>query len=562
MTSQRILVTAGLPYSNGNLHVGHVAGCYLPADIFTRYKRSQGHEVRFICGSDDHGVAIQMAAEKEQTTPFELAKRYNHQQQKDFAGLNINFDMYGSTSQSPHHKTLCSQFFKKIYDKGLFEKKVTPQFYNEDTSSFLPDRYIKGTCGYCSTEHQNGDQCENCGKLLDVTSLKNPYTTTGSGKITVKETTHWFLDLAQFQKNVEEWMDKAQMRETTKNYVKSLIESGLVTRSMTRDLSWGVPVPLSDPEAKDKVLYVWFDAPIGYISNTQEMLELAKEKNPNQPFLDLKDWWGSNDSSIYHFIGEDNTIFHCIIWVAMLSAEGSFHLPTGIIVNNFLNIKFPDSEVEKISKSKGRAVWIKDYLASGSNPDILRYYLTSIAPEKARTIYEEEDLVKKNNTDLANVLGNYVNRVTTFTHKYAESRVPALNEEKLDNFDNDFILSMKNCFKEATQHLEQGSTKMALHTIMDFVRDCNKYIDDKKPWATRQTDIELMNNALYYGLWAVKFIAVALHPFMPNTSQKILSGLNLKSELPWKDALTPLKSGDAIGQLEILFQKIEIDKDK
>ncbi|MBF0206070.1 MAG: methionine--tRNA ligase [Oligoflexia bacterium] len=563
----RYLVTAGLPYSNGRLHVGHIAGCYLPADIWVRYLRLRGEEVRYVCGSDDHGVAIMLTATKEGKTPAEVAHFYNQQHQLDFKGLSIDFDVYGSTSASKFHRTASQHFFLSMLEKGLFEKRTTRQFFDEARKMFLPDRFVKGDCGFCGAVEQNGDQCESCGKLLDVDSLKNVRSTLGSedatvpgtaGVVTVRETVHWFLDLSRFQPQVEDWLQQAQLRDSTRVYVKSLVNNGLVTRSMTRDIEWGIPLPIDDPDAKGKVLYVWFDAPIGYISNTMELMEREQASEKAEGACgEYEQWWKSKDSKIFHFIGEDNTIFHCLIWVAMLSAEGTFSLPSGVIVNQFLNIQFPDKDVEKISKSRGSAVWIGDYLQEGGDPDILRYYLTSIAPEKARTVYKPEDLIQKNNADLANVLGNFINRVLSFNQKYVGAIVPDYDPKKCDVVDHNFVNELKRTFIEATEALDNISPKHALQILMDFARSCNKYIDDKKPWSTRKTDMELTKVTLYHGIRAIYFLTITLSPFMPNKTKLVAQMLDIDlAQCNWNSAIDEFPVGKKLGEPVILFQKI------
>ena len=552
--TKRVLVTAALPYSNGRPHVGHVAGAYLPADIYVRFLRMRGIDTRFVCGSDDHGVAILITADKEGKSPAEVAKYYHDRQLEDFEGLGIKFDVYGSTSQNPYHYKTSQDFFLKLYEQGYFEKEKTYQFYDESREMFLPDRYVKGTCGYCGATEQNGDQCEQCGKMLDVETLKDAYSAISGKPAVVKETVHWFLDLSKFENSVREWIDNAQIREHSKSYVRGLLSTGFVRRSMTRDINWGIPLPLDDPDAKGKVLYVWFDAPIGYISNTKELCN-QKDGSPET----YTDWWKSDDAEIVHFIGEDNTIFHCITWIATLQAEGTFKLPRAVVVNHFLNIQFPgDEEAGKISKSRGTAVWIKDYLAEGNNPDVLRYYLTAIAPEKARTVYKPEDLVQRNNTDLANILGNFVNRIVSFTHKYVGPQIPERIESKVSEIDRAFANDMKESYEKITSLLDEVSFKGALEAIMDFCRRCNKYVDDKAPWTQRKTDLEATAVTLSYCLDAIHFLGVVLKPFLPFTAEKIAKMLNLDSEkLTWEDALKPQKAGSTLNPAIILFTKIE-----
>jgi methionyl-tRNA synthetase len=418
---------------------------------------------------------------------------------------------------------------------------------------FLPDRFVKGTCGYCGTPEQNGDQCENCGKMLDVDTLKNARSVVSGQPAIVKESAHWFLDLSRFEDQVAAWLKTATLRDHTRSYVSGLLSTGLVKRAMTRDLTWGIPVPLDDPDAKGKVLYVWFDAPIGYISNTMELCELRGE-SPER----YSDWWKSDDCDLYHFIGEDNTIFHCVIWIAMLGAEGSFKLPNGVIVNQFLNIQFPGKEEEKISKSRGSAVWIEDYLAAGNNPDVLRYYLTMIAPERARTVYKPEDLAQRNNSELANILGNFVHRLVSFTHKYFGPAIPAFPAEKVTATDTAFLARISETHRELTECLESFNFKAGLETIMDLCREANRYLDEKAPWTTRKTDMETTAVTLAYGLRAVQYLATALAPYLPESAAKIAKTLALSPEtLRWADAVQFLPAGSPLEKPEILFTKIE-----
>jgi methionyl-tRNA synthetase len=552
--SKRLLVTAGLPYSNGRPHVGHIAGCYLPGDIYVRFERMRGRDVRYVCGSDDHGVAIMIAAEKEGKTPAELSAFYNQKQQAAFKGLGIEFDVFGSTSQTPQHAPMSQSFFKAIHDKGYFEKITSQQFYDESKDMFLADRYVQGTCTYCNTPDQHGDQCENCGKLLDVDHLKDARSVLSGAPASVKDTVHWFFDLSRFEKEVSDWVDQADMREGTRSYVKSLVKSGLVKRSITRDISWGIPVPLEDPDAEGKVLYVWFDAPIGYISNTMQMLQDAGGNE-----TDFEKWWKSEESDVVHFIGEDNTIFHCVIWIAMLTAEGTYRLPKGVVVNQFLNIQFPDKEVEKISKSRGSAVWIEDYLEEGGSPDVLRYYLTSIAPEKARTVYAPDDLIQKNNADLANTLGNFVNRILTFTRKRVGETVPEYPEEKVTDLDREFYARREAVHKEVGELLETYQMKAALARVMEFARECNKYIDEKQPWVTRKTDMETTCVTLSHCIYAMQALSVWLAPFLPEASARLARMLGRETPGAWETALDHPRQGDALGEPEILFQKIEAE---
>lgn len=551
---KRLLVTSGLPYSNGRLHVGHIAGAYLPADIYVRYQRLLGRDVRFVCGSDDYGVANILAAQKEGKSPAELADHYNNLQQRDFAGIGISFDIYGSTSQSQYHTKASQDFFLRINEQGYFKKRTTKQFYDPERSCFLPDRFVKGSCGYCNTPDQNGDQCENCGKLLDVESLKDARSVMSGQPAIVKDTTHWFLDLSPFESVVSKWLETATVRKPTRNFVGGLISTGLIERAMTRDLSWGIPVPLSEPDAEGKVLYVWFDAPIGYVSNTMELCA-ARDGDA----MRYTDWWKSEDSEIVHFIGEDNTIFHCMIWIAMLSAEGSFKLPSAVIVNQYLNIQFPGSEAEKISKSRGRAVWIGDYLESGASVDALRYYLTAIAPEKARAVYSPSDLIQRNNSDLADTLGNFVNRVISFSLKHCGTGIPEISQSKVTEVDQEFGSRITTTHREVTNLLNQFSFKQAQDSIIELGRAGNRYIDEKKPWVTRKDDLETTKVTMYQALNAIHAIGVMLSPFLPTTGNRILEAFAPRSsQLKWDQATLSLSPGSQLKDVGILFTKEEL----
>lgn len=556
LKNKNILVTAGLPYSNGNLHVGHLAGAYIPSDIYVRFLRLAKAKVKFVCGSDDHGVPIMLSAEKEGKEPAEIASYYQKRQKEDFANMGISFDIYSATSQNPYHKEFSQHFFKTLADKGFFEKKTSKQFYDPKKEMFLPDRYVKGTCGHCGALHQNSDQCEECGKMLDIDSLKDAYSVISKESAVVKETVHWFLSLDSFENEVSQWLDKATLRNHTRNFIKGLVTGGLVTRAMTRDLSWGIPVPLDDPDAKGKVLYVWFDAPIGYISNTAELL--VRDGKDKESYVE---WWKDENAEIVHFIGEDNTIFHCLIWIAMLSAEGSYKLPKAVPVNQFLNFKFPGKEVEKISKSRGTAVWIREFLEEGNSPDTLRHYLTSIAPEKARTVYSPEDLVSKHNSDLCNTLGNFVNRVLSFTKKHVGDEVPKINESALGEIDQEFLSLLEVTHKKCTTELLEFQFKASLETIFEGIRGANKYIDEKAPWKTRKTDMDATILSLAVAIKAISFFGVVLSPFLPFTADKINQMLGIEKHLiSWDKAIEIHSNCSEIGEVQLLFQKIETVK--
>ncbi len=547
-----MLVTAALPYSNNRPHVGHLGGAYIPADTYVRYLRMTSADVRFICGSDDHGVAIMITAEQEQKTPAEVAHFYREKQAQDFAGMGISFDIYSGTSLCPLHAKESQGFFKSMFDKGYFEKQSSRQFYDEAREAFLPDRYVKGECGYCGAADQNSDQCENCGKMLDVDTLKKPMSTLSKKPAVIRETVHWFLDLSRFKDKVEAWLEKAQLREQTRLYVQSLISTGMVKRAMTRDLSWGIPVPLDDPDARNKVLYVWFDAPIGYVSFSKE---LCVRDGASADAADA--WWKSEDAEIYHFIGEDNTVFHCIIWIAMLSAEGSMRAPDGVIVNHFFNMQLPGGAVEKISKSRGTAVWIGDYLEAGGDPDSLRYYLTSIASERSRSVFKPDDLEHRHNGELADTLGNLVNRITSFSLKHCGTTVPDFDPAKVTDVDRALENSLKATFDGVTSDLEGHSFKAALERVMEFARECNRYVDEKAPWTTRKTDMETTKVTLSYMLRAIHALGVMLLPFIPGAASKIVSAFGREpSAVAWSDAVELSVVGLPLTQPPILFQKL------
>jgi methionyl-tRNA synthetase len=546
-SKRRVIVTSALPYANNRPHVGHVAGAYLPADIYVRYLRLTGAEVDFVSGSDDYGVAIMLTAKKEGKTPAEVAKYYNAEQKKSFDALNINFDIYSATSQNPHHTETSQDFFKKIFDRGFFEKRANKQFFDPNSQTFLPDRFVKGTCGFCSALDQNGDQCENCGNVLDIESLKNPISVLSGETATVADTVEWLLDLSRFKDVVSSWLDKAKIREGTRKFVTGLIDSGLVKRSMTRDISWGIPVPLEDPDAKGKVLYVWFDAPIGYISNS---IELAVRRGQNAEAG--RDLWKSKDVERYHFIGEDNSIFHCVIWIAMLSATDQYQLPDGVIVNNFLNIQFSGQEEQKMSKSRGTAVFIEDYLESGGEPDALRYYLTAVAPEKARTAYKPDDLDQKRNSELADILGNLVNRIVSFTKKHIPDNYPQISA--LTTTDKDFQDEMSNTLKQVSDLLEDFQFKAALEQAMNLARFANGYVDRSAPWKMIKQDRVSAETSLALSLQAIKVLSVVLEPFIPATARKIRTILGFE-DIRWDQALEMPSSSHKLGEPVILFPK-------
>ncbi len=553
---RRVLVTAGLPYSNGRLHVGHLGGAYIPSDIYVRYLRLTGADVRYICGSDDYGVAIMLAADKEGKTPREVADYYRAKQIEDFDGMRISFDHYSGTSSNPFHAKASQDFFLKVYQRGYFEKQSSRQFFDQQKEVFLPDRYVKGTCGFCGAKEQAGDQCESCGKVLDVDSLKDAVSVMSGGPATVRDTVHWFLDLSRFKQEVQGWIAGAELRDQTRAYVSGLLESGLVKRAMTRDISWGIPVPLDDPDAKGKVLYVWFDAPIGYISNTMEMC--AKDVGAAN---EADQWWRDPNTDVIHFIGEDNTVFHCIIWVAMLKAEGTINLPKAVIVNHYVNIQLAGREVEKMSKSRGTALWIGEYLSNGGDPDTLRYYLTATASEKARGVFRSEDLELRHNGELADTLGNLVNRITSFSLKHCGPTVPEYDPLRETDSDRRLLELLHSTLERTTAELEGYSFKSAQEGIMEFARACNRYVDEKAPWSTRKTDMELTKVTLSVCLKAIHGLGVMLLPFIPGASAKILQAFGRSlDEVSWRDAVDFDVRGLPLSQPPILFQKLGAER--
>ena len=572
MANRKFLVTGALPYSNGRLHVGHIAGAYLPADIYVRYLRARGDDVRFICGSDDNGVAALKSAMDEGLSVEALTAKYNRSQQDSFAGLGIRFDIYGGTHQPEFvdlHTRISQQFFLKIHEKGFFTKRSTKQLYDPRAKQFLPDRYVKGTCPFCKSESAYGDQCTDCGRSVDALQLLNPVSTLTGATPEVRETTHWFLRLDRLQKDLADWLRSKQdpercgavWRPTVLNQSLGRIESeGLPERAMTRDLSWGVPVPLDDLDARGKVLYVWFDAPIGYISFTAADCERRGEG-----WQAYERWWKDPDCKIVHFIGEDNIVFHAITFPAMLAAThdggafqgspGEYQLPHNVVANSFLNIKFPGKEEEKMSKSRGTAIWIEDYLRT-FDPDPLRYYLTAVAPEQARAAFDVDDFINRNNTELLNVLGNFVNRTVTFVHKYFEGQTPAAGER--DAADLAQLEACRKAVAGTVERLERFQFKAALGEVMGLARAGNAYFDATAPFKSRKTDMAACGRAVNVCLQTVRTLTTLIGPFLPVSAAKCLAMLQLDgSALRWEETVRELPAGHALGPAEILFKKRE-----
>lgn len=553
---RQYLVTAALPYSNGRLHVGHIAGAYLPADIFVRYHRACGDDVLFICGSDDNGVAITISAAKENATPAEIVAKYHTRQELDFASLGISFDVYGGTHTPGYidrHNELSQAFFNSIYDKGFFSKRTIKQLYDAQAEKFLPDRYVQGTCYFpdCNFEGAYGDQCENCGRSIDPLLLKNSKSVLTGATPEVRETTHWFLKLNDFQEPLRQWLTaKTDWRPTVRNFAVGQVNEGLPERAMTRDLTWGVPVPLEDPDAAGKVLYVWFDAPIGYVSFTSQVLETRGGGRD-----DYAQWWKNPDCKIYHFIGEDNIVFHALIWPAMLMAEGTYQLPEQVVANSFLNIKFPGKDdEEKISKSRGTAVWIEDFLQE-FDPDPLRYYLTAIAPEGARTPYQPDEFLQRNDGELVATLGNFVNRLIPFCHKNFDGKVPVAGTR--DARDNDVLALRRIQADKAAEHLESCRFKAALFEVMELARAGNAYLGEKEPWKQRKTDMAACATTVNVGLQIMRTLAAIMQPFLPFSARRLAAMLNLDDgAFLWESAADELPDGQPLGEAVPLFRKL------
>ena len=562
----RFLVTGALPYSNGRLHVGHIGGAYLPADIYVRYLRACGHDVRFICGSDDNGVAIPITALKEHSTPQEICLRYNRRQQADFEGLGIRFDIYGGTHHPDFvqmHERISQHFFKAIYEAGYFTKKTTKQLYDEQADKFLPDRYVKGTCHHCGHPDAFGDQCEQCGAATDPLLLINPVSMITGSKPVVRETTHWYMKLDRLEDRLREWLESkrdpvaagAHWRETVLNFSLGQVKAGLPERAMTRDLDWGVPVPLDDPDAAGKVLYVWFDAPIGYVSFTARHCEQIGET-----WEAYERWWKDPDCKIVHFIGEDNTIFHALTWPAMMMAEGSYQLPHNVVANAFINIKFPGKEEEKISKSRGTAIWIEEYLKM-LDPDPLRYYLTAIAPEAQRTTFDIDEFVQRNNSELIANLGNFFNRWQKIITQDFGRKVPEPDESAMTEGDREVLAGTVGGQKvEALvgRCLDECRFKDGLRHLMEFGQVCNKWINDAEPWKTRKEDMARTALTMYVCVQASYRLATVMYPFMPFAASEALRMVGADPEaVCWDQADTPVAAGTTLAPLDMLFRKLD-----
>jgi methionyl-tRNA synthetase len=545
--NQRFLITAALPYANGPVHIGHLAGCYLPADIYVRYLKARGKEVVFICGSDEHGVPITLKAKKEGTTPQQVVDKYHQMMQNAFAGFGIEFTYYGRTSSTTHHLT-AQEFFSTLYSKGVFKEEVTKQYYDEEANQFLADRYITGTCPRCGNHNAYGDQCEKCGTSLNPTDLINPKSALSGATPVLKETKNWFLPMDEIQKN-DKFVNYIKRFDQWKTNIKgqcmSWLNEGLQPRAMTRDLDWGVPVPIKDAEGK--VLYVWFDAPIGYISATKEYFQKNGVEN------DWKKWWQDEDTSLIHFIGKDNIVFHAIIFPMMLMMHEGYVLPTNVPANEFLNL-----EGDKISTSRNWAVWLHEYLIDfPGKQDVLRYALCANAPETKDNDFTWKDFQSRNNNELVAILGNFINRTLVLTHKFYEGHVPEFNFKE-EGFDEavvaTHILQSKDKIEKS---MEMFRIREALFEVMEVARMGNKFLADHEPWKLIKTNEAKTAAIMNIALQICANLSVLLKPFLPYSAQK-LEDMFGKS-FTWNDigSMKLMTTADTVGEPYLMYDKIE-----
>jgi methionyl-tRNA synthetase len=550
---KRYLITAALPYANGPNHIGHLAGCYLPADIYVRYLRAKKLDVKFVCGSDEHGVPITIRAMKENITPQQVVDKYHKIIKASFEEMGISFDIYSRTSNPVHHQT-ASRFFLNLYNKGLFEEKETEQFYDEEKQTFLADRYITGTCPVCGYSNAYGDQCENCGSSLSPEQLINPKSTLSNVIPVKKKTKHWYFPLQNYEEFLRKWIleDHKEWKNNVYGQCKSWLDKGLQPRAMTRDSNWGVKVPL--PGAEGKVLYVWFDAPIGYISATKELLE------------NWKDYWCKEDTKLVHFIGKDNIVFHCIIFPAMLKAHGDFVLPDNVPANEFLNI-----EGQKVSTSRNWAVWVDEYLKDfPGQQDVLRYVLCANAPETKDNDFTWKDFQDRNNSELLAIFGNFVNRTFVLMHKLCNGKVPSLHAGIIDDVDKKMVAEFEQTKIKIENLLDQYKFRDALYEVIDLARKGNKYLQDKQPWIiAKQTsdDGQLaseaqnkIDNCLHICLQLCANLSIFINPFLPFTAKRMIHMMKVVDKmLDWENAGKSklLSVGYSLRAPELLFRKIE-----
>ena len=548
---KRYTITAALPYTNGPVHIGHLAGVYIPADIYARFQRMQGKDVAFVCGSDEHGVPITLKAKKEGITPQQVVDKYNGIIKQSFEDFGISFDNYSRTTSKIHHDT-ASEFFKKLHSEGKFIEQVTQQLYDADANQFLADRFVVGTCPKCGNKESYGDQCESCGTSHNATDLINPKSAITGAVPSLKETKHWFLPLDKYEPFLKDWILEEHKKDWKTNVYgqcKSWIDDGLRPRAVTRDLDWGIPVPA--PDAEGKVLYVWFDAPIGYISATKQWA--ARENKDWEPY------WKDKDTKLLHFIGKDNIVFHCIIFPSMLKAEGSYILPNNVPANEFLNL-----EGNKISTSKNWAVWLHEYLEDfPGQQDVLRYVLTSNAPETKDNDFTWADFQARNNNELVAIFGNFINRVTVLTHKYYDGVTPS--EGTLSQIDIKTLETVRAYPAVIESSIERYRFREAQQELMNVARLGNKYLADQEPWKTIKTDEQRTKTVMFVALQIASALAILSEPFLPHTSKKLKEMLHINSRetqngLQWSDVAakqTLIATGHTINTNELLFSKIE-----
>jgi len=551
MTKKRFTVTSALPYANGPLHIGHIAGAYLPADIFVRYQKLKGNDVAFICGSDEHGAAITLRAKKDGVSPQEIVDRYHEINKKAFKDFGIDFSIYHRTSSELHHKT-AKEFFSQLNDNNQFTKKSSKQFYDEENKQFLADRYISGQCPKCDAEGAYGDQCEKCGSTLSPNELINPKSTLSGNTPIKKETSHWYLPMQNHEEWLKDWIENGNLdgenhhdpklwRSQVLGQCKSWIDGGLQERSMTRDLDWGVKVPVTREDGK--VLYVWMDAPIGYISATKQW---ATDNNKN-----WEDYWKNDESELVHFIGKDNIVFHCIIFPIILSVNKGYNLPTNVPANEFLNL-----EGEKLSTSRNWAIWLHEYIEDfKGQEDSLRYALCATAPENKDTDFTWNDFQARNNNELVAIFGNFINRVIVLTNKYWDGIVPEMGE--LQDYDKEIINQLKKYPEKIGSSIEKYRFREALQELMNLSRLGNKYLADTEPWKLKKTDEKRTETIMHIALQIAASLSILSEPFLPFSSNKLKEMLNI-SKLSWEEASHyNLKGGSVINKASLLFSKIE-----
>jgi methionyl-tRNA synthetase len=554
MSTKRYTVTSALPYANGPLHIGHIAGAYLPADIYVRYLRGKGHDVVFVCGSDEHGAAITLQAKKDGVSPHEIVDKYHNRNKKAFADFGIDFSIYHRTSDKLHHET-AQEFFKTLEQKGVFTKKTSEQFYDEKNKQFLADRYISGECPKCNERDAYGDQCEKCGSTLSPNELINPKSTLSGNTPVKKETTHWYLSMQDHENWLKSWIedgilngenhhDAKAWRSQVIGQCKSWIDGGLQARSMTRDLEWGVKVPVKGGDGK--VLYVWLDAPIGYISATKQW---AKDNGKN-----WEDYWKNKETELIHFIGKDNIVFHCIIFPIILKAHKNFILPTNVPANEFLNL-----EGEKLSTSRNWAIWLHEYLEDfKGQEDALRYTLCATAPESKDTNFTWADFQARNNNELVAIFGNFINRVVVLTNKYWDGVVPSQNS--LDSYDKEVLEKLATFPNKIGESIEKFRFREALAELMNLARLGNKYLADTEPWKLKKTDESKTETIINIAMQIAASLAILSEPFMPFSSSKLKDILTLK-DVSWNDAGSIIiTENHQINKATHLFEKIEDEK--